>query len=74
MAAPIGRMNGNEDSYNGSGGPASAAGKSSVKFRPNKLIGKSSGFRKDSGGKLSKSGATTRSESFARLRGKGALS
>jgi len=30
-------------------------------------------FRKDSGGKLSKTGATTRSESLARLRGKGAL-
>ena len=70
-------MTGNDDDFNGSGGPASAFGKSSVKFGSkgaNKTLKPSSkAFKGDSAGKLNKSGATTRSASLARLRGKGAL-
>ncbi len=70
-------MTGNDDDFNGSGGPASAFGKSSIKngkFQGAKSLKPSSkAFKGDSAGKLNKSGATTRSESLARLRGKGAL-
>ncbi len=74
-------MVGGDDNQDGAGGPASAFGSSKSGFakppalRPQRIIkAVSNPFRNDSAGKLSRSGAGTRSESLARLRGKGALS
>lgn len=58
---------GNNNDEPGIGGKASAAGMSRSPFAVK------APFKGTNAGKLSKSGATTKSESLARLRGKGAL-
>lgn len=74
---------GGDDNQNGAGGPASAFGSSKPYFGKSRMSGGIPGpskvikavtnpFHSDNAGKLSKS-ASTRSESLARLRGKGAL-
>lgn len=75
-----GRMVGGDDDQDGSGGPATAFGASNGGFGKTPSAGRvrltktvTMPFQKDSAGKLSKSGASTKSESLARLRGKGAL-
>ena len=78
-----GSFNGDAD-QTGQGSTSSAFGKSTPSFgKPKGSFGKSAGskivktaanpFSHDGAGKLSKS-ASTRSESLARLRGKGAIS
>ncbi len=73
-----------DDNQNGAGGPASASGATKPYFGKTGMPGMkvpgasrvikavSNPFHNDNAGKLSKS-ASTRSESLARLRGKGAL-
>lgn len=78
MAGQIGRMAGNDDDVNGVGGPAPSTGTGKVKFgksgfSKSGVLGKKRVFAGEGAGKLNKSGATTKSESLARLRGKGAL-
>lgn len=64
---------GNNDNEPGIGGKASALGMSRSPFAKVGAMGKPQKFAGTNAGKLSKSGATTKSESLARLRGKGAL-
>ena len=61
---------GNNDDQTGMGGGGSAVGKSTPTLGAKKLF-----VRKNPGapGKLAKSGASTKSESLSKLRGKGAL-
>ena len=67
LSTPVGiHTSGNNDSEPGIGGKANAMG-IRTEFSPKAFL------RPTGAGKLNKSGATTKSESLSRLRGKGAL-